>query len=35
MEIVSQIGARRKREGVVRCRERLRGLLKYYEREAA
>ena len=30
----SQTKARRK-EGAVRCRERLGGLLKYYEREAA
>jgi putative transposase len=30
----SQKEARRK-EGAVRCRERLGGLLKYYEREAA
>ena len=30
-----QTEARRKKEGAVRCRERLGGLLKYYEREAA
>jgi Integrase core domain len=30
-----QTEARRNKEGVVRCRERLGGLLKYYEREAA
>jgi hypothetical protein len=30
----SQAEARRE-EGAVRCRERLGGLLKYYEREAA
>jgi hypothetical protein len=30
----SQTGARKNR-GAVRCRERLGGLLKYYEREAA
>ena len=30
-----QTEARRKKEGVVRCRERPGGLLKYYEREAA
>ena len=30
-----QTKVKRKREGVVRCRERLGGLLKYYEREAA
>jgi putative transposase len=27
--------ARKKKDGAVRCRERLGGLLKYYEREAA
>jgi putative transposase len=31
----TQTEARRKKEGAVRCRERLGGLLKYYEREAA
>ena len=31
----NQTEARRKKEGAVRCRERLGGLLKYYEREAA
>jgi hypothetical protein len=30
-----QTEARRKKEGAVGCRERLGGLLKYYEREAA
>jgi putative transposase len=30
-----QTEARRKKEGAARCRERLGGLLKYYEREAA
>jgi putative transposase len=30
-----QTEARRKKAGAVRCRERLGGLLKYYEREAA
>ena len=27
--------ARKKKDGALRCRERLGGLLKYYEREAA
>ena len=31
----NQTEARRKKEGAVRCRKRLGGLLKYYEREAA
>jgi putative transposase len=31
----TQTEARKKKDGAVRCRERLGGLLKYYEREAA
>jgi hypothetical protein len=31
----TQTEARRKKDGAVRCRERLGGLLKYYEQEAA
>jgi len=31
----TQTEARKKKGGAVRCRERLGGLLKYYEREAA